>query len=315
MKKIKCSYCGVLNFNGVSACFNCKKPFSLSKSGQRGNFTYQNDNKSRLITLEKIGKGICILLLVGIIGGAGVFGYIKYSDHLENQKKIELAEKEKKEIEDFKGLFFDPNTESPAIAIAKLPTRFRIAPPDLDMINKFPFREKLVMKTKPEVIQQGYTAPSYYGGTVIGRSGDATFTTGGMTGGGNWAKFSSASESRMLKVKKITGYSYNKDSLNNLTIGVGFIGEFQYIVKNPESVRGCSDQRIDCIQSYIEEGYGSLTAAWVNDSWEINNVKGGVRHKFDWKKELMPNINKDQIPDLIPNWHYPKVITIEERKR
>lgn len=264
----------MLNFEKVRICSGCRQPVSAAANvfeanAGRSNATYQNRQPSGLKKAAKIV--LPLLFLIGIGAGA-FFGYPQYAAWAEERRKIETAQKENEEIDKFKSLKFTADVESYGDAYLKLPTRFRVLPPDMDTLNKFPFAEKVIGIAKTQK-SEGYIQPTI------------DLTTGEQNGG-SFVKYTPGQHARMIKVSRLINYTYSKNEQRQLVADVYFVGVFQTITENPTEV--CNYQTTECNTSYLYEGTGVIQLVRTNDNWEIVSVKGRVptsRTNVGWIKQ------------------------------
>lgn len=273
MKKIKCSNCRTLNFEKVRICSNCRKAVSQS-AGFTG---HKNPNKTQF---AKVGKIILNVLLLMGLGVGGFFGYQKYSEWSEEQRKIEIAKQEKQEITNFLEVNFEVDKYkydrvdrlSFSENVMKIPKPFRIEPPELMILNTFPYSEKTTKKIDPKSLGKSST-------TINTGSRLETLTT---------EKFTDPKEYKMSKVAKILGYKYSKNSIKELVCEVQVEAEILYSVFSNEEWKKQNNAP--------HSGKGKIILIRRNNKWELSaiNISSGTGADISWYAETDHLVNKSQ---------------------
>ncbi len=266
MKKINCTYCGSLNFERVSVCFNCRKsvlPTSISKSNRKLN-SISPIQSSNSKNTAKIIINITIILAIGV---GVLFGYQKYAKFAKDRAEAE-------EIKQFTKLAFKNDPTSLDSNLKKLPTAFRVNLPDLDLLNTFPFKEKMVVKFAPkpyqvDVWQDHHTEIDFYG--RVNNSGPRVTTQ---------TAYSSRLQRKVLSAQYIAGYRFSKNLKNQLVL------DLRVIVK-VETLEERKDLCVNC-QQIVRQTKLDRT----NGNWEIISVK----------MEEKPIIGQVNLNLGIPGW-------------
>lgn len=246
--------------------------------------------------LQKAARlALALLVLIGV-GSGGFVAYRKYSAFRDEERRLALAKKEEDEIKQFSPITFNADIYSYADISQKLPARFRVAPPEPEALNAFPYREKVVGKLKSAVKATGYRQPTYQKGR-------------GLVGGGQWTNWSDPEEARMLSVRRILKYTYSKNAVRQLVVDVDFVGVFQ-IIKAGDS---CPGDRDACVYSILTEGTGKLRVIRTGDGWEFDSVEGScpnTRIIMKWNKDTDAVIERDPAEDLKPTYEYTDVLPL-----
>jgi len=283
----------MLNFEKVRICAGCKKLFAPSGIQKK-----QTRGQSPSSGLKKTAKIALLLLLLTGIGAGVFFGYPQFSAWLAERQRIEVAQKEEAEIDRFSRVTFDADVDSYGNVYLKLPTRFRVIPPDVETLNTFPYRDK-AFGTKKLDKKSGYTQPVY------GPDGRISF-------GGEWTRYSKPQHVRMQRVSKVTKYSYSKNEMRQLIVEVDFVGVFQIIGGNTD----CPVPRDPCIFSYLAEGTGQIQLIKTNDTWEFISVQGQTPFTtadVSWSKENDAFTERIAPDILVPTYEDNKIVPLPEK--
>jgi hypothetical protein len=200
------------------------------------------------MTKAIIGGLVLIIALTG-----SFFAYSKYV-------AAKQAQKENEEIARFSSLTFRSQPEILAKAKLKLPTRFRIDPPELEFLKTFPFQENLVTRigSKKEGTHYGPVGPLIYS-ERSGRLEQADTRT------------PIYSNSRIIRVSEplsIDGYKYAKNEAGDLEVTTRALAALEHI----EEIKADRYGNPGYVLRNRREAYIRITTAWRDNRWMITSV-------------------------------------------